>query len=118
MALRSAAIVLGAAFSVGLASPIPDRVQGSLGPDRYVQDVSRAPMKSQRRGRELEWKKNNMQTLREHYEGQWVVLESDHVMSHGADPVQAVREARERGARNPYVFFVERQRKDVAWLGL
>lgn len=115
--LRSVALVLGAALTFGVTGPFLQRVD-SLGPGRFVQDATRDSRQAGRRLREMEWKKANVHQLREQYEGSWVVLEGDRVVSHGVDPVEVVKEARAKGVRHPYVFLVERERKNVAWLGL
>jgi len=50
--------------------------------------------------------------------GQWVALEGETILAHGADPVAVVAKAREKGVRVPYVFYVEDPRDDAAWIGV
>ena len=50
--------------------------------------------------------------------GEWVAMQGDQMLSHGADPVRVVAEARERGARVPYLFRVPRPDEDVVRIGL
>ncbi|MGH7826945.1 MAG: DUF5678 domain-containing protein [Candidatus Binatia bacterium] len=51
-------------------------------------------------------------------EGQWVVLEGSEVIAHGEDPVQVINEAKSRGIRTPYIFFVEPRSEGLARIGL
>ncbi len=69
------------------------------------------------RQRELEWRRTHSREL-QRYENQWVVLEGEEVISHGSDPAQVIQEAKARGIRKPYVFFVERQNENVITMGL
>lgn len=52
------------------------------------------------------------------FAGQWVVLEGETIVAHGDDPARVVSDARSKGIRIPYVFFVEEATDDVAWIGL
>lgn len=50
--------------------------------------------------------------------GQWVVLDGETIVTHGKDPVRVVADARSRGVRVPYVFYVEESKDDSVWIGL
>lgn len=55
------------------------------------------------REREMRW-------LAEHeveYAGQWIALDGDRLLSHGADPHAVRREARAAGVESPFVVFAE-----------
>ena len=69
------------------------------------------------RNRELEWRRTHAETLKS-LEKEWVVLEGDQVIAHGNDPVQVVSEAKSKGVRTPYIFFVEQKRENVVIMGL
>lgn len=69
------------------------------------------------RSRELEWRRTHGETLRT-FPGQWIVLEGEEIIAHGRDPVELVSEARRRGIRVPYIFFVETQTEEVVRMGL
>ena len=69
------------------------------------------------RSRELAFQEAHPEALRP-LAGQWVVLEGETVVAHGNEPVRVVSEARSKGVRIPYVFFVEEAKEDVAWIGL
>ncbi len=70
-----------------------------------------------RRTRELAWRRDHLEILSAHA-GQWVVLEGDKLVAHGPDPAALVAEARTRGIRVPYVFFVDSRAADVVSMGL
>ncbi|HEU4341949.1 MAG TPA: DUF5678 domain-containing protein [Candidatus Binatia bacterium] len=72
---------------------------------------------SQFRNRESEWRRTHAETLKS-LENQWVVLEGDQVMAHGEDPLQVINEAKVKGVRTPYIFFVEQKTEDVVTIGL
>jgi len=91
----------GTGLSVGLASTA----------------ATRNATAASRRTRELAWRRDHLELLRAHA-GQWVVLESDQLVAHGPDPAALVAEARTRGIRVPYVFFVDARADDVVSLGL
>ena len=55
--------------------------------------------------RELEWRRAHREVLR-NFVGQWVVLEGEEIVTHGKDPQQVVIEARAKGIRIPYIFYV------------
>ena len=69
------------------------------------------------RERELEWWRTHGDTLR-HFENEWVVLEVDDVIAHGVDAVKVIEEARAKGIKRPYVFFVEPKNEEVIQIGL
>lgn len=52
------------------------------------------------------------------YAGEWVAMHGNQMVSHGADPVQVVAEARERGACVPYLFRVQESDEEVVKIGL
>ena len=74
--------------------------------------------RSHHRSREIAWKKAHEQELERDYAGMWVAVDGDRLIAHGADALDVVRRARSQRIRNPYVFLVERQRRDASWLGL
>ena len=57
------------------------------------------------RAQELEWRRTHREVLR-NFAGQWVVLEGEEVVAHGKDPQQVIVEARAKGIRVPYIFYV------------
>ena len=63
------------------------------------------PPASGHRTRELEWRRTHREVLR-NFAGQWVVLEGEEIVAHGKDPQQVVVEARAKGIRVPYIFYV------------
>lgn len=69
------------------------------------------------RERELEWRRTHQETLR-HFENEWIVLEGEEIIAHNSDLGDAIREARSRGIRTPYVFFVEPQIENFVQIGL
>ena len=69
------------------------------------------------REREDAWCRSHPEILRS-FAGQWLVVEGEEVIAHGQDPAQLVAEARAKGVRIPYVFYVEASRPNVARLGL
>jgi|GEM_PF-1480457 len=79
-------------------------------------DVTR-PVASSFRNRELEWRRSHVETLRS-LENQWVVLEGEQVVAHGKNPVQVINEAKSKGVRTPYIFFVEQKTENVVTMGL
>jgi hypothetical protein len=70
-----------------------------------------------RRAREMEWRRTHRAFLRT-LAGQWVVLEGEELIAHGTNLAQMVTEARARGIRVPYVFYVEEEAEDVIRVGL
>lgn len=98
------------AAAVGLLGVLADQhieLKASLGPQTVVPH----------RARELAWRRNNEGALAR-FAGQWVVLEGSEIVAHGQDPTQLVIEARAKGIRVPYVFFVEPRNDDVVRIGL
>ena len=75
------------------------------------------PVASGHRSRELEWCRTHAEVLRQ-FAGQWVVLEGEEIVAHGKELVQIVSEARARGIRVPYVFYVEDLDERVVRMGL
>lgn len=75
------------------------------------------PPYSGHRYRELEWRRTHGDVLRS-FEGQWVVLENEEIVAHGKDARKAVADARAKGIRVPYIFYVEAQTEDVVRMGL
>jgi hypothetical protein len=69
------------------------------------------------RTQEQAWRGDHAEALRE-FAGQWVVLEGERLIAHGADPALLAQEARARGIEVPYVFFVEAHSDAVVSLGL
>ncbi len=69
------------------------------------------------RERELEWRRTHAETLRQ-FENEWIVLEVDDVIAHGVDAVKVIDEARAKGIKRPYVFFVEPKNENVITIGL
>lgn len=69
------------------------------------------------RNRELEWRRTHAETLKS-FENEWVILERDQIIAHGNDPVQVINEAKSKGVRTPYIFFVEPKRENVVIMGL
>ena len=75
------------------------------------------PVASSFRNRELEWRRINVETLKQ-YENEWVVLEGEEIVAHGRDPVLVINEAKSRGVRTPYIFFVEQKTENEVMMGL
>lgn len=69
------------------------------------------------RERELEWRRTHANTLR-HFENEWVVLEVGDIIAHGVDAAKVIEEARAKGIKRPYVFFVEPKNENVITIGL
>lgn len=69
------------------------------------------------RKRELEWRRTHAEVLKS-LENEWVVLEGEEIIAHGDDPVRVIEEARSKGIRTPYIFFVEPQSEDFVSIGL
>ena len=71
------------------------------------------------RAREWAWRAANIERLRREFLDQWIVLEDEEIVAHGADPVELVNAARRRGIRVPYVFRIEEEAKpNTSFLGL
>jgi len=69
------------------------------------------------RERELEWRSTHAETLRR-FENEWVVLEGEEIIAHGSDAAQVIREAKSRGIKTPYIFFVEQESDNFVRIGL
>ena len=85
-------------------TPVPSKTQ----PHSNVQGF---------RQRELEWRCTHAASLKQ-FENQWVVLEGEEIVAHGSDPVEVIQEAKAKGIRKPYIFFVEQKRENVITIGL
>lgn len=81
-----------------------------------VRHATRSPA-SGLRERELEWRRTHAATLRQ-YENEWVVLEGEEIVAHGSNPTQVLQEAKAKGIRTPYIFFVEQKKENVITIGL
>jgi hypothetical protein len=92
-------------------SPITRNIRRSLIVTRPVAKAT------QFRNQELEWRRNHSETL-EAFANQWVVLEGEQIVAHGEDPVQVINEAKSKGVRTPYIFFVEPKTENVSAIGL
>jgi Family of unknown function (DUF5678) len=71
----------------------------------------------QKRASEIAWRQTHPEMFRQH-EGNWVALEGERIVAHGADLVRVVAEAREKGIKPPYVFRVECLDSEVVTMGL
>ena len=69
------------------------------------------------RERELEWRRTHAETLRQ-FENEWVVLEGEEIIAHGSDAAKAIGEAKIKGIKTPYIFFVEQESNDFVRIGL
>jgi hypothetical protein len=58
------------------------------------------------RAREHAWCRRHRDLLRA-LAGQWIVVEGEQVVAHSADPERALREARAKGIRVPYLLWVD-----------
>jgi hypothetical protein len=79
--------------------------------------VVRQPSKRQFRNAELEWRRTHSETLKS-LENQWVVVEGAELVAHGRDPVVVIKEAKSKGVRTPYIFFVEPHSDNSFKIGL
>ena len=82
--------------------------------------VARAGARSTASGfreRELEWRRTHTETLRQ-FENEWVVLEGEEIIAHGSDAAKVIGEAKIKGIRTPYIFFVEQESNDFVRIGL
>lgn len=91
---------------------------------KITQNVSRhgggewdGPNESQFRTRELEWRRTHPEILKA-FEGEWIVIEGDEVVAHDREFGHVINQARFRGIRTPYVFFVEPKSEDIVSIGL
>ena len=69
------------------------------------------------RERESEWRRTHAETLGQ-FENEWVVLEGEEIIAHGSDAAKAIGEARIKGIRTPYIFFIEQESDDFVRIGL
>jgi hypothetical protein len=65
----------------------------------------------------MEWRRTHAETLRQ-FENQWVVLEGERIIAHDSNAAQAIRQAKSRGIRTPYIFFVEPESDESVRIGL
>jgi hypothetical protein len=70
------------------------------------QDVPVARRPGALRAQEHEWRHQHAHELQQ-FAGEWIVLEGDRIVSHGAEAAAVVARARAEGVPVPYVFFVE-----------
>lgn len=75
------------------------------------------PPASGHRSLELEWRRTHGEFLHT-LAGQWVVLEREEIIACGGDPLKVIAEARGKGIRVPYIFYVEPSREDAVTMGL
>jgi len=64
----------------------------------------------------LEWRRTHAETLQQ-FENEWVVLEGEEIIAHGSDAAQVIREAKSRGIKTPYIFFVEQESANFVRIG-
>jgi len=69
------------------------------------------------RERELEWRRTHPEVLKR-YENEWVVLDGEQIVAHGADPAQVIQQAKRNGILKPYIFFVEQEVDNLVRIGL
>lgn len=93
------------------------RAGDEQGPSDSASSMGGTKAGTRLREREDAWCRSNLEALRR-LEGQWVVVEGEEIVVHGEDPTDLVKEARSRGIRTPYVFYVEKPRPGVVRLGL
>jgi hypothetical protein len=80
--------------------------------------IDRAPSRAPSfRERELAWRRAHPEAFADH-ENEWVVLESEEIIAHGTDASVVIREAKARGIRTPYIFFVEAKSDNSVRIGL
>jgi Family of unknown function (DUF5678) len=101
-----------------LSQPLPE-VPGGRIEIQIAQPSSAGQALKGRRLREREdaWLRSHPDVFRS-YAGQWLVVEGEQVVAHGKDPARLVKDARARGVRIPYVFYVEPPRPGVVRLGM
>ena len=96
--------------------PIHSKASGRRDRNDTTDTVSRSPA-PRFRHRELEWRRTHSAELTP-YENQWVVLEGEEIIAHDSDASQAIRQAKSRGIRTPYIFFVEPESDNSVRIGL
>jgi hypothetical protein len=79
--------------------------------------IGRKINKPQFRSAELEWRRTHSEALKS-LENQWVAVEGSELVAHGTDLVAVIRQAKGRGVRTPYIFFVERHSDNSIKIGL
>jgi len=80
--------------------------------------ADRAPSRTASfRQRELDWRRTHPEELKR-YQNEWVVLEGETIIAHGSNAAQVIRDAKSRGIRMPYIFFVERESENLVRIGL
>jgi hypothetical protein len=102
----------GTVFRCGEAS-----VTGASAIESTQNSSQPAPRATGFRERELEWRRTHTRELRA-LQNQWVVLEGEQIIAHGENPADLIREARSKGVRTPYIFFVEPNDDNIASFGL
>lgn len=105
------ALSIAARSGLGTGSAPGHRPLGSSAPRAYTRARSRLRISEQA------WRHANQEKLRA-LAGEWIVLEGEELIAHGSDPARLVTEARAKGVRVPYIFFVETAGEDVARIGL
>lgn len=104
----------GRVFIVGTKAGAGYLCHGELSPNITISYPPGAPA---HRSQELEWRRTHGETLKA-FAGEWIVLEGKDIVAHGHDPSKVVAEARTKGVRVPYIFYVETRGEDVVSLGL
>jgi hypothetical protein len=79
--------------------------------------IGRAEPPDQFRRRELDWRRTHSDMLRS-LENQWVALEGEQIIAHAINPMEVVSEARTKGVKTPYIFYVESFIENVTKMGL
>ncbi len=102
-----------------LAKPLTLRVGAriSVAVEELDDGSSAPPRPLGHRQREQAWRRTHGDVLCG-YAGEWLVLEGEEIIAHGGDPVDLVKQARERGIRSPYVFFIEPVQPGVIKIGI
>ncbi len=96
-------------------TPVPTSAPSEQVPDRSSPG---RPIQGKRlREREDAWCRSHPELLRR-FAGQWLVVEGEEIVVHGRDPAQLVEQARAKGVRIPFVFYVETPRPGVVRMGL
>jgi Family of unknown function (DUF5678) len=108
---------LSARSGTEVAVTVSDMARGSTGVPLTGGGPTTVPRALRFRQREQEWCRTHGDVLRG-YVGQWVVLEGEEIVAHGDDVTRLVEQARGRGIRSPYVFFIEPSEPGVAKIGL
>jgi len=108
---------LSARSGTEVAVTVSDSPLGSVGESVAEPRPTSVPRPLRLRQREQEWCRTHGEVLRG-YEGQWIVLEGEEIVAHGDDVTRLVEQARDRGIRSPYVFFVEPTEPGVVKIGL